>query len=157
MPKRPLRFTVNGEAQELFVDTRTTLLEALRDHLMLTGAKEGCGDGNCGACTVHADGEAVCSCLMFAVEAEGRSVTTIEGLAKGGALDPVQRAFLENGGLQCGICTPGFIMAAKAFLARNPRPTEAEVRAGLAGNLCRCTGYDKIVRSIMSLAEGGRR
>jgi carbon-monoxide dehydrogenase small subunit len=157
MAKRPLRCTVNGEPQELLADPRTTLLEALRDQLMLTGAKEGCGDGNCGACSVLLDGEVVCSCLVFAVEMEGRQVTTIEGLAPAGALDPVQQAFLENGGLQCGICTPGFIIATKALLARNPRPTEHEVRLNLAGNLCRCTGYDKIVRSVMTLVEGEQR
>ncbi|MEE9284777.1 MAG: (2Fe-2S)-binding protein [Dehalococcoidia bacterium] len=137
----------------MFLDPRTTLLEALRDHLLLTGAKEGCGDGNCGACTVLLDGRAVCSCLVLAVELDGHEVASIEGVATEGALDAVQQAFLENGGLQCGICTPGFIMVTKALLARNSSPTEEEVRMGIAGNLCRCTGYDKIVRSIMTLVR----
>ena len=153
MTKKTITPTVNGEPKELLVDQRITLLDMLRDELHLTGAKEGCGNGNCGACTVHLDGLSVDSCLVLAVETTGRSVTTIEGLAKGGALDPVQAAFLNNSGMQCGICTPGFIMATKALLAKKPNPTEHEIRTSLAGNLCRCTGYDKIVRSVLALTK----
>lgn len=144
---------VNGEAHDLFVDTRQTLLEALRDGLHLTGTKEGCGNGNCGACTVIMDGRAVNSCLVLALEAEGHAVTTIEGVAQDGQLHPLQRTFIEYGGLECGFCTPGFIMSAKVLLEDNPKPSEAEVRAAIAGNLCRCTGYDKIVRAIMAAAQ----
>ena len=153
MTKQPLHLIINGEPQEILVDPRTTLLEMLRDQLLLTGTKEGCSDGNCGACSVLLEGAVVCSCLVFAAELEGQSVTTIEGVGPGGELDPIQAAFLEGGGLQCGICTPGFIIAAKALLAENPRPTEDDVRVAIAGNLCRCTGYDKIVRSIVSASE----
>jgi carbon-monoxide dehydrogenase small subunit len=155
MNKRAIACTVNGEPKELLIDPRLTLLEMLRDELQLTGAKEGCGNGNCGSCTVHLGGVAVDSCLVLAAEANGRAVTTIEGLAQGGALDPVQEAFLKNSGMQCGICTPGFIMATKAFLAKHPHPTEQEIRTNLAGNLCRCTGYDKIVRSVLAAAKEG--
>ncbi|MBI3744845.1 MAG: (2Fe-2S)-binding protein [Chloroflexi bacterium] len=156
MPKRTLTCAVNGEQQELLVDARATLLEVLRDQLRLTGAKEGCGDGNCGACSVLLEGEVVCSCLVFALEVDGQHVTTVEGIAPSGDLDAVQEAFVEEGGLQCGICTPGFIVATKALLARIPNPTEQEIRLALAGNLCRCTGYDKIVRSVQAAAKGGR-
>lgn len=157
MNKQAITCTVNGEPKELLVDPRLTLLDMLRDELQLTGAKEGCGNGNCGACTVHLDGVSVDSCLVLAVETDGRAVTTIEGLAKGGALDPVQESFLKNSGMQCGICTPGFIMATKALLAKHPHPTEQEIRANLAGNLCRCTGYDKIVRSVLEVTKGKRQ
>lgn len=156
MAKRPLICTVNGEQQELLVDPRATLLEVLREQLRLTGAKEGCGDGNCGACSVLLEGAVVCSCLVFALEVDGQRVTTVEGIAPGGDLDRVQEAFVEQGGLQCGICTPGFIVATKALLARNPCPTEQDIRLALAGNLCRCTGYDKIVRSVQAAAKGDR-
>jgi len=144
---------VNGEAHDLFVDTRQTLLEALRDGLHLTGTKEGCGNGNCGACTVRMDGRAVNSCLVLALEAEGHEVSTIEGVAQDGQLHPLQRAFIDYGGLECGFCTPGIIMSAEALLDANSKPSEAEVRAAIAGNLCRCTGYDKIVRAIMAAAQ----
>lgn len=141
--------TVNGDAAEFLCEPSESLLDALRMKLGLTGSKEGCGSGDCGACTVMLDGEMVCSCLVLAVEAEGRRVSTIEGVAEGGQLHPVQRKFLEHGALQCGFCTPGFIVAAKALLERNPDPSESEVRYWLAGNLCRCTGYDKIVRAVL--------
>lgn len=144
--------TVNGDAAEFLCDPGASLLDALRDQLMLTGSKEGCGSGDCGACTVILDGEMVCSCLVMAAEAEERSIRTIEGIADGSVLHPVQQKFLEHGALQCGFCTPGFIVAAKALLDRNPNPTETEVRYWLAGNLCRCTGYDKIVRAVMDAA-----
>ena len=128
------------------------LLDALRDDLDMTGTKEGCGSGDCGACTVMLDGEMVCSCLVMAAEAQGRTIGTIEGVAEGSELHPVQRKFLDHAALQCGFCTPGFIVAAKALLERNPDPTETEVRYWLAGNLCRCTGYDKIIRAVMDAA-----
>ena len=149
--------TVNGDPQEFLADTGMTLLDALRDELGLTGSKEGCGSGDCGACTVIMDGRMVCSCLVLAVEAEGRVVQTIEGIAEGGQLHPVQEKFLEHAALQCGYCTPGFIVATKALLERNPDPTESEVRYWLAGNLCRCTGYDKIVRAVMDAAATMRQ
>jgi carbon-monoxide dehydrogenase small subunit len=151
--KTVVQFTVNGDPTEMLVDTRDTLLEALRNELSLFGTKEGCGNGNCGACTIIVDGVSVNSCLMLAAEAEGHAVTTIEGLAVNGELHPLQRAFVEAGGLQCGFCTPGFLMSAKAYLDRNPRPSEADLRLALAGNLCRCTGYDKIIRAILTAAE----
>ena len=144
--------TINGEEREFLCEPRQSLLECLRDVLGLTGAKEGCNDGNCGACTVILDGRIVASCLVLGVEAEGASITTIEGIARGAELHPLQSAFLENAALQCGICTPGFIVAARALLERHPRPTEAQVRHWLAGNLCRCTGYDKIVRAVLDAA-----
>lgn len=144
--------TVNGDAADFLCDPAATLLDALRDQMGLTGAKEGCGSGDCGACTVVLDGEMVCSCLVLAAEAEGRSIRTIEGVSEGPILHPVQQKFLEHAALQCGFCTPGFIVAAKALLDRNPDPTESEVRYWLAGNLCRCTGYDKIVRAVMAAA-----
>jgi carbon-monoxide dehydrogenase small subunit len=137
---------------ELLCETEDTLLDALRDGLGLTGTKEGCSTGDCGACGVTVDGRLVCSCLMLAVEAEGKSVATIEGMAEGGTLHPLQRKFLEHAALQCGICTPGFLMAARALLEKTPEPTETEVRYWLAGNLCRCTGYDKIVRAVLDAA-----
>jgi carbon-monoxide dehydrogenase small subunit len=137
---------------EFLCTTEQTLLDVLRDELFLTGSKEGCGSGDCGACSVMLDGRLVCSCLVLGVEAEGRKVETIEGMAKGDALHPLQQKFLEHAALQCGICTPGFLIAAKALLQKKANPTETEVRYWLAGNLCRCTGYDKIVRAVMDAA-----
>jgi len=145
---------VNGHEHEIMVEPWRTLLDVLRDDLRLTGAKEGCGKGECGSCTVLLDGEAVNSCLVFAAEVEGKEITTIEGLARDGELHPLQQAFIEEGAVQCGFCTPGVILTAKAFLDSNPRPTEGEVRRAISGNLCRCTGYDKIVRAILKVAEG---
>lgn len=152
----PVSATVNGEAVDFLCRPRQSLLEVLRDTLDLTGAKEGCNNGNCGACTVLLDGEPVVSCLVLAVEIEGREVTTIEGLAIGPGLHPLQQCFLEDAALQCGICTPGFLMTSKALLDRNPNPTEQEIRFELAGNLCRCTGYDKIVRAVQHAAAAVR-
>lgn len=153
MSKIHVSATVNGDAVEFLADPRETLLDCLRDHLGLTGSKEGCGTGDCGACSVLLDGRLVCSCLVLGVEAEGKRVETIEGLAEpGGALHPLQRKFIEHAALQCGFCTPGILVASKALLERNPDPTEEEVRYWLAGNLCRCTGYDKIVRAVMDAA-----
>ncbi|BAL98689.1 MULTISPECIES: (2Fe-2S)-binding protein [Caldilinea] len=145
--------TINGEEIEFLCEPRQSLLEVLRDVLGLTGTKEGCNNGNCGACNVLLDGVLVNSCLVLGVEAEGRTIETIEGMASGGQLHPLQQKFLEHAALQCGICTPGFLLAAKALLDRNPDPTEAEVRHWLAGNLCRCTGYDKIVRAVLDAAD----
>ena len=145
--------TVNNEPVEFLCEPRQSLLEILRDELNLTGAKEGCNNGNCGACAVLLDDVLVNSCLVLAVETEGKSVTTVEGIAPVGGLHPIQQAFLDNAALQCGICTPGFIVATKALLDKNPHPTEHEVRHFLAGNLCRCTGYDKIVRAVLDAAE----
>ena len=144
--------TVNGDQAEFLTDPGTTLLDALRDELGLTGSKEGCGSGDCGACSVIVDGRLVCSCLMLAAEAEGKRVETIEGLAKGGHLHPIQQKFLEHAALQCGFCTPGLIVASKALLDANPDPTEEEARYWLAGNLCRCTGYDKVIRAVLDAA-----
>ena len=152
MIKDHVSTTVNGEPVEFLCDPSQTLLDVLRDELHLTGSKEGCSSGDCGACSVVLDGRLVCSCLVLGAEAEGREVETIEGMAQGETLHPLQRVFLEEAALQCGICTPGFLMAAKALLERNPDPTETEVRYWLAGNLCRCTGYDKIVRSVLGAA-----
>lgn len=139
---------VNGKMRRVHAPAGAFLLEVLRDQLALTGAKLGCGMGECGACTVLLDGEAVCSCLTLAIEAEGRHITTIEGLGKPGALDPVQEAFAETGGVQCGFCTPGMVLSARALLDRTPDPSEAEIRQALSGNLCRCTGYGKIVGAV---------
>ena len=144
---------INGERADFLCEPRQSLLEALRDVVGLTGTKEGCNDGNCGACTVEFDGRIVTSCLVLAVEADGKEVTTIEGVARGSELHPVQQAFLENAALQCGICTPGFIVASKALLEQNPDPSEHEIRFWLANNLCRCTGYDKIVRAVQDAAQ----
>ena len=144
--------TVNGDEAEFVCDPRETLLDALRDRLQLTGAKEGCGTGDCGACSVTLDGRLVCSCLVLAAEAEGKEIGTVEGVARGEELHPIQRKLLEHAALQCGICTPGIIVATKALLEKNPDPTETEVRYWLAGNLCRCTGYDKIIRAVMDAA-----
>ncbi|MCX8118035.1 MAG: (2Fe-2S)-binding protein [Desulfobacterota bacterium] len=157
--KYPLRLTVNGELFELEVEAHRTLLEVLRKDLRLKGAKEGCGAGECGACTVLLDDEPVNSCLVLALQADGRRVTTIEGLAQGTTLHPLQEAFIRHGAIQCGFCTPGMILSAKAFLDRNPEPTEREIREALVGNFCRCTGYQKVVEAILSLTrrEMGRK
>ncbi|MAT14743.1 MAG: ferredoxin [Planctomyces sp.] len=151
--KRVVSTKINGRPVEFLCEPRQTLLEVLRESLDLIGTKEGCSNGNCGACTVLIEGQPVDSCLVLAVEAEGASIETIEGVAKGSELHPLQKAFLEEAALQCGICTPGLIMSAKALLAKNPDPTEEEIRFALAGNLCRCTGYDKIVRAVQSAAK----
>jgi carbon-monoxide dehydrogenase small subunit len=145
--------TINGEETTFLCEPRQSLLEVLREDLGLTGTKEGCSNGNCGACSVQLDGVLVDSCVVLAVETEGKAVTTIEGVAGPGALHPLQQKFLEHAALQCGICTPGLIIASKALLEKNPHPTEHEVRYWLAGNLCRCTGYDKIVRAVLDAAE----
>ncbi len=144
--------TINGTARTFACDTRDSLLEVLRDRLGLRGAKAGCNTGDCGACTVRLDGDLVCACLVLAVEIEGRAVQTVEGLGTDGALHRVQAAFVAEDALQCGVCTPGFVVAAVDLLERNPHPTETEVRQALEGNLCRCTGYDKIVRAVLTCA-----
>ena len=144
---------VNGEPTEFLCEVHEPLLTVLRDTLQLTGTKEGCGTGDCGACSVMLDGRLVCSCLVLGVEAEGKSIDTIEGVAQAGQLHPVQQKLLEHAALQCGICTPGIVVATRALLERNPSPTEQEARYWLAGNLCRCTGYDKIIRAVMDAAE----
>ena len=153
MNKVIVRTTINGEPQEFLCEPRQSLLECLRDIIGLTGTKEGCNDGNCGACTVMLDDRIVPACLVLGVEAEGARITTIEGIAQGSELHPLQRAFLENAALQCGVCTPGFIVAAKALLDREPHPGEERIRLWLANNLCRCTGYDKIVRAVQQAGE----
>jgi|SRR5512143_1055820 aerobic carbon-monoxide dehydrogenase small subunit len=145
--------TINGDAVEYVCQPRETLLDVLRNRLGLTGAKEGCGTGDCGACSVTVDGRLVCSCLVLGAEADGREVTTVEGLSTDGKLHPLQSQFIAHAALQCGICTPGFLVAAKALLDRNPDPNEEEIRYALAGNLCRCTGYDKIVRAVSAAAK----
>jgi carbon-monoxide dehydrogenase small subunit len=150
--KTPVRTIINGEEVEFLCEPRQSLLECLRDVVGLTGTKEGCNDGNCGACTVLLDGRVVTSCLVLGVEAEGSRITTVEGIARDGRLDPIQQAFLEGAALQCGICTPGFIVAAKALLDENPHASEHDIRLWLANNLCRCTGYDKIVRAVQTAA-----
>jgi len=152
MSKIHVSTTINGEPAEFLASPEESLLDALRNTLNLTGSKEGCGSGDCGSCSVIVDGRLVCSCLMLAVEAGGHSITTIEGIATGDKLHPVQQKFLEHAALQCGFCTPGFIVATKALLDRHPDPTETEIRYWLAGNLCRCTGYDKIVRAVQDAA-----
>ena len=144
--------TINGDAVEFLCEPQETLLDVLRDRLGLTGSKEGCASGDCGACSVMLDGRLVCACLVLGVEAEGREIETIEGMADGERLHPLQTKFLEHAALQCGICTPGFLIAAKALLERDPDPSETEVRYWLAGNLCRCTGYDKIIRAVLDAA-----
>lgn len=148
-----IRMTVNGQPVELTVEPYRTLLDVLRDELDLTGAKKGCDRGDCGACTVLLDGKPVTSCMMLAVQADGHRITTIEGLGAGGRLHPVQQAFVDHGAVQCGFCTPGMVLAAVALLEENPQPTEAEVRDAIAGNLCRCTGYAKIVDAVMSVSQ----
>lgn len=150
--KRVVTTTINGKETQFLCQPRQTLLEVLRDDLALTGSKEGCANGNCGACTVLCDGKAVDSCLVLAVEAEGVEIETIEGVAPVDGLDSLQDAFLQQAALQCGICTPGFIMSAKALLQEQPNPSEEDIRFYLAGNLCRCTGYDKIVRAVQDAA-----
>ncbi len=150
MAKNHVVATVNGDRREFLCDTGQTLLQVLRDELALTGTKEGCGTGDCGACSVVVDGRLVCSCLVLAVEADGKSVETVEGMAQGAQLHPLQRAFIEHAALQCGICTPGLLVAARSLLERNPDPSEEEVRLWLAGNLCRCTGYTKIVDAVLA-------
>jgi carbon-monoxide dehydrogenase small subunit len=151
--KVQVQTTINGEHVEFLCEPRQSLLEILRDTLRLTGAKEGCNNGNCGACTVLLDGLPVDSCLVLGVEVEGAQITTVEGLATNGQLHPLQQCFLEDAALQCGICTPGFLMTARALLDRNPQPSEHDIRFQLAGNLCRCTGYDKIVRAVQHAAQ----
>lgn len=151
--RRVVSTEINGKATDFLCEPRQTLLEVLRDTLNLTGTKEGCSNGNCGACTVLMNGRPVVSCLVFAVEAESAKIETIEGVAPAAGLHPIQQAFLEEAALQCGICTPGFVMSAKALLESNPNPSEHDVRFALAGNLCRCTGYDKIVRAVLKAAE----
>ena len=145
--------TINGDRVEFACEPNEPLLDVLRNRLGLSGAKEGCGTGDCGACSIQVDGRVVCSCLVLGVEAEGREIETVEGLAQGTELHPLQTKFLEHAALQCGVCTPGFLMAAKALLEKNPDPSEEEIRFGLAGNLCRCTGYDKIVRAVQDAAK----
>ena len=147
-----LTLTVNGVAYPLQVEPGTTLLRAVREHVGLTGAKEGCDDSECGACMMLLDGRPVNACSYLALQAEGRDVTTVEGLANDGALSPLQQAFLEHGGVQCGFCTPGMLISATALLEKHPNPTEDEVRIGLSGNLCRCTGYDGIVKAVVDVA-----
>lgn len=151
MSKKSLRLTINGEPYELTVEPRTTLAELLREELHLTGTKEGCGMGVCGACTVLLDGKAIKSCLVLALKANNKEIMTIEGLAKKGELHPLQKAFIDHGAIQCGYCTPGMILSAKALLDENPHPTEEEVRMAMVGNLCRCTGYVKILEAILSV------
>ena len=152
MTKIHVSATVNGDAVEFLTDPRESLLDCLRDHLGLTGSKEGCGTGDCGACSVLVDGVLVCSCLVLGAEAQGKKIETVEGMSSGSELHPLQRKFIEHAALQCGFCTPGILVAAKALLAQNDNPTETEVRYWLAGNLCRCTGYDKIIRAVQDAA-----
>ncbi|HEY3846219.1 MAG TPA: (2Fe-2S)-binding protein [Acetobacteraceae bacterium] len=153
MSKHHVSAVINGEPTEFLCETQQTLLDVLRDEVGLTGSKEGCASGDCGACSVIVDGRLVCSCLMLGCEADGTAITTIEGVAQGDHLHPVQQKFLEHAALQCGFCTPGLIVASKALLDENPNPTEEEARYWLAGNLCRCTGYDKVIRAVMDAAS----
>ncbi len=153
MPKHHVTTTINGDAREFLCETQQTLLTVLRDELGMTGTKEGCGTGDCGACSVTLDGRLVCACLVLGVEAQGKTIQTIEGMAQGESLHVLQRKFLEHAALQCGICTPGFLIAARALLERNPDPSEAEVRFWLAGNLCRCTGYNQIIEAVLDAAR----
>jgi aerobic carbon-monoxide dehydrogenase small subunit len=152
--KHSIQVIVNGEVHELSVEPRKTLLELLREDLDLTGTKRGCDNGECGACTVLLDGQPVNACVVLAVEVDGKKVVTIEGLAEGSCLHPLQEAFIRQGAVQCGYCSPGMILTAKAFLDENPRPTEGEVRKAIAGNLCRCGAYNKIVKAVLSVAQG---
>ena len=156
MARQHITTEINGEPQDFLCDTEETLLDVLRDEFHLTGTKEGCSSGDCGACSVMIDGRLVCSCLVLGVEAQDTKIETIEGMADGDRLHPLQTKFLEEAALQCGFCTPGFLVAAKALLDRNDNPTETEIRFWLAGNLCRCTGYDKIVRAVMDVAADMR-
>jgi carbon-monoxide dehydrogenase small subunit len=151
--KHSIHFVVNGEAYELLVEPNDILLDVLRDRLDLTGTKEGCGTGDCGACTVMVDGKPVNSCLMLAIEVDGKEILTIEGLAKEGVLDQIQENFVKEGAIQCGFCTPGMVLSAKALLVGNPNPTEEEIRAAIPGNLCRCTGYVKIIKAIRATGK----
>jgi carbon-monoxide dehydrogenase small subunit len=153
MTKMRVETQVNGERMEFLCEPQQSMLDVLRENLRLTGTKEGCATGDCGACSVLLDGRLVCSCLMLAVESNGHQITTIEGISRGEELHPIQKKFLEHAALQCGICTPGFIVATKALLDENPNPTETEIRYHLAGNLCRCTGYDKIIRAVQDAAQ----
>ena len=155
--KNNIQLTINGETSEVLVEPYASFLDTLRDELQLTGTKKGCDEGDCGACTVILDGKTVTSCLVLAMDAHGRDLLTVEGLASGQELHLVQRAFMENGGVQCGFCTPGLIMSAVGLLRENPDPTEAEVRYSIGGNLCRCTGYMRVVKSILAAAETMRR
>lgn len=155
MTKTLISVSINGRAREFAVEPRWTLLEAVRTEIGLTGTKEGCGTGDCGACSLFVDGRLITSCCMLAVQADGREVTTIEGLAKNGDLHPVQRAFIDTGGVQCGFCTPGMIMATKNLLEQNPSPDLDAIRQGLAGNLCRCTGYAKIYEAVQAAGDSG--
>ena len=150
-----LEFTVNGTARALDIDPETRLIDVLRDRLDLTGTKEGCGEGECGACTVLMDGIAVNACMVLGLQARGKAVVTIEGLAVEGRLDPLQQAFIDGGAIQCGYCSPGMLMSAKALLLRNPHPSEPDIRLAIAGNLCRCTGYTKIVEAVLAVARAG--
>ena len=152
MPTYHVKSTINGDPVEFVCEAEEALLDVLRDRLGLSGAKEGCGTGDCGACSIMLDDRLVCSCLVLGAEAQGRKIETIEGMAHHGELHPLQRKFLEHAALQCGICTPGFLIAARALLEKNPDPSETEIRYWLAGNLCRCTGYDKIVRAVQDAA-----
>ena len=156
MAKIHVSTEINGDAVEYLCEPDQTLLDVLRDELNLTGSKEGCASGDCGACSVMLDGRLVCACLVLGAEAESKQVETIEGMADGEELHPLQQKFLEHAALQCGVCTPGFLVAAKALLEKNPDPSETEVRYWLAGNLCRCTGYDKIIRAVMDTAADMR-
>ena len=155
--KHPIRLTVNGEPYELLVEPFASLLDTLRDELRLTGTKKGCDEGDCGACTVILDGIAVTSCLVLAASANGKDVLTVEGLAQEGKLHPMQQAFLEEGGVQCGFCTPGLIMTAVGYLKENPNPTQEDARYAIGGNLCRCTGYTRVIKAILSAAETMRQ
>ena len=152
MPKIHVNATINGDATEYLCEPEQTLLDVLRDELNMTGSKEGCSSGDCGACSVMVDGRLACACLVMGAEAEGREVETIEGMADGETLHPLQQKFIDHAALQCGVCTPGILVAAKALLDQNEDPTETEVRYWLAGNLCRCTGYDKIIRAVLDTA-----
>jgi carbon-monoxide dehydrogenase small subunit len=156
MAKHHIEATVNGDAVEFLCETEETLLDVLRDTLHLTGSKEGCGSGDCGACSVIVDGRLVCACLMLAPEAPGRDIVTIEGIANGGGLHPIQQALVDLNGTQCGFCTPGIVLSAKALLDANPAPTKPDIRHAIAGNLCRCTGYGKIVEAIAAAAATTR-
>jgi aerobic carbon-monoxide dehydrogenase small subunit len=155
--KRLIHLKVNGEPYEVAIHPHRTLAEVLREELDLIGTKEACKQGDCGSCTVIMDGKTVTSCLTLAVEAEGKDIRTIEGVAKNGKLNPVQQSFVDHGAIQCGFCTPGMVMSATALLEQNPNPTEDEVRMGIAGNICRCTGYTKIVEAILAVSEGGKK
>jgi carbon-monoxide dehydrogenase small subunit len=157
MKRIPLEITINGETYSLAVEPNRTLLQLLRDDLDLTGAKEGCGEGVCGACTVLKDGNPVRACLTLALEAAGSQVTTIEGLAEGGALDPLQQSFVDHGAVQCGFCTPGMVMTAKGLLLRNPRPGKKEILTALSGHVCRCTGYTKIAEAVEAVVDGSTK